>query len=90
LRRLAQRRGDSPRNPGGGAQSIGQDYRNLRTSPRAVPAGGQNSGVDLARIAWLATVGVCLIVILILVLQGYLGYAGVTFAVAVAAAINLF
>jgi hypothetical protein len=51
---------------------------------------GQNSRVDLARIAWLATVGVCLIVVVILVVEGYLGYAGVTFAVAVAAAVNLF
>ena len=46
--------------------------------------------MDLARIAWLTTVLICLITVLILVLQGYLGYAGVTFAVAVAAAINLF
>jgi len=40
--------------------------------------------------AWLATVLICLITVLILVLQGYLGYAGVTLAVAVAATINLF
>ncbi len=39
--------------------------------------------------AWLATVLACLIAVLILVLQGYYGYAGVTFAVAVSAAINL-
>jgi hypothetical protein len=45
--------------------------------------------VDLVRIAWLAAVVICLITVVILVLQGYLGYAGVTFAVAVAAAINL-
>lgn len=45
--------------------------------------------MDLARIAWLATVLACLIAVLILVLQGYYGYAGVTFAVAVSAAINL-
>ncbi len=43
----------------------------------------------LARAAWLVTVGVLLITVLILVLQGYYGYAGVTFAVALAAAINL-
>jgi hypothetical protein len=48
-----------------------------------------NTTVDLGRIAWLGTVCVCLVVVLILVLQGYYGYAGVTFAVAVAAAINL-
>jgi hypothetical protein len=46
--------------------------------------------VDLARIAWLVAVGACLIAVLVLVLEGYLGYAAVTFAVAVAAAINLF
>ena len=46
--------------------------------------------VDLGRLAWFATVLVCLITVLVLVLQGYLGYAAVTFAVAVAAAINLF
>ncbi len=46
--------------------------------------------MDLARVAWLVTVGVLLVTVLVLVLQGYYGYAGVTFAVALAAAINLF
>ena len=46
--------------------------------------------MDLARLAWLATVFVSLITVLILVLEGYLGYAGVTLAVALAAALNLF
>jgi ABC-type microcin C transport system permease subunit YejE len=45
--------------------------------------------VDLARLAWLLTVIACLIAVLILALQGYYGYAGVTLAVAVSAAINL-
>jgi hypothetical protein len=49
----------------------------------------QNAVVNLGRLAWLGTVGICLIVVLILVLEGYYGYAGVTFAVAVAAFINL-
>jgi hypothetical protein len=49
----------------------------------------QNMTVDLGRLAWLGTVGACLIAVLILVLEGYFGYAAVTFAVAVAAAINL-
>jgi hypothetical protein len=48
-----------------------------------------NKTVDLARIGWLATVVACLIAVLILALQGYYGYAGVTLAVAVSAAINL-
>ena len=44
----------------------------------------------LNRIAWLVTVGICLITALILLLSGYNGYAGVTLAVAIAAGINLF
>ena len=56
---------------------------------RSVGERDQNMTVDLGRLAWLGTVGVCLIAVLILVLQGYYGYAGVTFAVAVAAGINL-
>jgi hypothetical protein len=46
--------------------------------------------VNLGRIAWLMVVLACLVTVLILVLEGYYGYAGVTFAVAVAAGINLF
>jgi hypothetical protein len=49
----------------------------------------QNSPVDLARIAWLATVLACLVAVVILIFEGYLGYAGVTFAVGVAAGVNL-
>jgi hypothetical protein len=45
--------------------------------------------MDLARIAWLVTVFACLTAVLILAVQGYYGYAGVTLAVAVSAAINL-
>jgi hypothetical protein len=48
-----------------------------------------NRRVPLARISWLVTVGVLLVTVLILLIQGYVGYAGVTFAVAVAAGINL-
>jgi hypothetical protein len=50
---------------------------------------GQNTAVDLGRLAWLGTVLACLIAVLILVLQGYYGYAAVTLAVALSAAINL-
>jgi hypothetical protein len=45
--------------------------------------------VPLPKIAWLTTVLVCLVASLILLLSGYLGYAGVAFAVALAAGINL-
>jgi hypothetical protein len=50
---------------------------------------GENTHVALDRIAWLLTVLACLVAVLILLLEGYYGYAGVTFAVAVSAAINL-
>lgn len=46
--------------------------------------------MDLGRIAWIATVLVCLVTAAILLLDGYYGYAGVTVAVAVSAFINLF
>ena len=45
--------------------------------------------MDLPRFVWVATVLVLLVAVLVLILQGYLGYAGVTFAVAVCAAVNL-
>jgi hypothetical protein len=54
-----------------------------------IPVCRENTRVDLARLGWLGVVLVCLIAVLILVLEGYFGYAGVTFAVAVSAGINL-
>jgi hypothetical protein len=60
-----------------------------RAEPPTVGDDDPNAVVNLGRIAWLGTVGACLIAVLILVLEGYYGYAAVTFAVAVAAAINL-
>jgi hypothetical protein len=45
--------------------------------------------MDLTRLCWLATVLACLIAVVVLLLEGYFGYAAVTFAVAAAAAINL-
>ena len=42
------------------------------------------------RLAWLVTVLVCLLAAAILLLSGYVGYAGVAVAVAIAAGINLF
>ena len=49
----------------------------------------QNRRVPLARISWLATVGICLVAALLLLLNGYYGYAGVLLAVGAAAAVNL-
>jgi hypothetical protein len=45
--------------------------------------------VPLSRIAWLVTVVICLVASVILLLSGYDGYAGVVFAVALSAGINL-
>ena len=45
--------------------------------------------MDLARAAWLSVVLACIVAVVILLIQGYLGYAAVTFAVALSAAINL-
>jgi hypothetical protein len=66
------------------------DEAQTTTEGRGVGDEDENGRVDLGRIAWLGTVVVCLITVLILVLQGYYGYAGVTLAVALAAGINLF
>jgi len=45
--------------------------------------------VELSRVAWLTTVVLCLVAVVALLFSGYLGYASVVFAVALAAAINL-
>jgi hypothetical protein len=45
--------------------------------------------VPLSRISWLVTVGICLIAALLLLLNGYFGYAGVLLAVGAVAAVNL-
>ena len=47
------------------------------------------SAVNLGRLAWLLTVLACLVAVPVLLLDGYYGYAGVTLAVAISAAINL-
>ena len=54
-----------------------------------IPVDPEENTVNLGRAAWLVTVGACLIAVLILVLNGYWGYAGVTLAVAISAGINL-
>ncbi|MEA2377195.1 MAG: hypothetical protein QOK00_115 [Thermoleophilaceae bacterium] len=45
--------------------------------------------MPLSRISWLLTVAICLIAALLLLLNGYYGYAGVLLAVGAAAAVNL-
>lgn len=46
-------------------------------------------GMTLQRAAWIATVAVLLLGAVALLLSGYLGYAAVSAAVALSAAINL-
>jgi hypothetical protein len=45
--------------------------------------------VPLSRIAWMITVGICLIAALLVLINGYSGYAGVLLAVGIAASVNL-
>jgi len=45
--------------------------------------------MDFTRVAWIATVLVALLTALLLLLSGYIGYAGLGLAVAISAAINL-
>ena len=45
--------------------------------------------MPLARISWLVTVGICVIAALLLLLNGYFGYAGVLLAVGASASVNL-
>jgi hypothetical protein len=70
------------RSPANGTREAGSDSRR---HGRAAEYGA----VPLQRIAWLTTVGICLIISLILLISGYLGYAGVLLAIALSAAINL-
>lgn len=55
----------------------------------AISAASAPEHVDLSRVAWMVTVLACLIAVVVLAIQGYLGYAGVTLAVAISAGINL-
>jgi hypothetical protein len=45
--------------------------------------------MDLSRLSWLVTVGICMIAAVILLVEQYYGYAGVLAAVGASAAINL-
>jgi hypothetical protein len=45
--------------------------------------------VTLGQISWAATVGICVIAAIIVLISGYVGYFAVLLALAAAAAINL-
>jgi hypothetical protein len=61
----------------------------LGAAPQPSTLMARMSVVTLARIAWLVTVLACVVAVLVLLLDGYYGYAGVTLAVAISAGINL-
>jgi hypothetical protein len=73
----------------GAPSKEGTTERSATPSRLEIRATGQNGPVNVARVGWLLTVVACLVAVVILALDGYLGYAAVTFAVAVSAAINL-
>jgi hypothetical protein len=56
---------------------------------RAVGAGWQDQLVSLNRIAWLVTVGICLVGAVMLFVAGYQGYGVLALAVGAAAGGNL-
>ncbi len=55
----------------------------------SVGASDDNASMPIARVAWIATVLVALIVSLLMLLSGYNGYAALSVAVGASAAINL-
>jgi hypothetical protein len=85
---------DQPASSEADITTTGQNGAVEQTAPTEVPADPAvteeaEDRVDLARVGWLVTVAACLIAVVILIVQGYSGYALVTFAVAVSAAMNL-
>ena len=63
--------------------------RRDRLDERFDHPGRQNSGVPLSRIAWIATVAICVVAAILVLLNGYVGYFFVLLAVGAAAAVNL-
>ncbi|HWD64402.1 MAG TPA: hypothetical protein VG405_04460 [Solirubrobacteraceae bacterium] len=90
--------GDNPEavSPGAAAaqpqatQPDGEETQPVVKDTVPAPDDVSDSSVDLSRIAWSITTAAFLTAMVVLVLRGDLGYAGVTLAVAIAAGINLF
>jgi hypothetical protein len=86
------------RSPGGGRAAFRhsppgrQDpsvHRESRRSRDGVGAAWDDVPVQLTRLAWLVTVGICLIGAAMLFVAGYQGYGVLSICVGIAAAINL-
>ena len=66
-------------------------YRNIRSSTWPARRWGWHpQHMQLGRLAWLVTTIACLVAAVVVLVDGYRGYAAVAFAVAISAAINLF
>jgi hypothetical protein len=91
LRAGEQAPGGVEHDPGAhvGGQLVHVFERQRRRQGRRHRRRAEYGPVPLNRIAWLTTVGICLVISLILLISGYLGYAGVLLAIALSAAINL-
>jgi hypothetical protein len=61
----------------------------VSTEPSPDRAPRENGGVTLARASWSITAAVLFVFGVVLLIEGYLGYAIVTLVISVAAAINL-
>jgi len=73
-----------------GGLSVGTEPENTGVQDQsATPEEPQHDPVNLARIAWAITALVFLVAAVILLARRETGYAGVTFAVALSAAINV-
>jgi hypothetical protein len=82
--------GDAGPDPAEASPAAGASTHSGANAPAPADAAGQERpAFDLGRVAWLVTVLACLLATAILGLDGYAGYAGVTLAVALSAAINL-
>jgi hypothetical protein len=64
-------------------------HREFRRSCDGVAAAWDDVRVQLTRLAWLVTVGICLIGAAMLFVAGYQGYGVLSICVGIAAAINL-
>ena len=75
-----------------GRAGVGRELAETRRGPLGSERARHrrhNSGVPLPRISWLATVGICLIAALLLLLDGYYGYSLCLLAVGASAAVNV-
>jgi hypothetical protein len=69
--------------------ALRRSFSPFRSGPSFVGSVRHDVPVPFPRAAWLTTVVLCALAALILLLEGYVGYAGTLAAVGLSAAINL-